>query len=161
MSKNPLPVMLFGHTRYKKSKKTLPLSRNRHVKLSWNHKNPHRQRVLDLSPPPLDDACSTYIHACSTYIHAQHTYIHAQHTYIHAQHTCIHTYLLNSCAAYICMYLCMYVCYMFDIGGFWSHKIQISCLDQKVCPNLSFCKCFEAFWRAWSKLNFLSFWRPV
>ena len=41
--------------------------------------------VLDLSPPPLDDACSTYIHACSTYIHAQHTYIHAQHTYIHAQ----------------------------------------------------------------------------
>ena len=102
--------MLFGHTRYKKSKKTLPLSRNRHVKLSWNRKNPHRQRVLDLSPPPLDDACSTYIHACSTYIHAQHTYIHAQHTYIHAQHTCIHTYLLNSCAAYICMYLCMYAC---------------------------------------------------
>ena len=102
--------MLFGHTRYKKSKKTLPLSRNRHVKLSWNRKNPHRQRVLDLSPPPLDDACSTYIHACSTYIHAQHTYIHAQHTYIHAQHTCIHTYLLNSCAAYICMSLCMYVC---------------------------------------------------
>ena len=102
--------MLFGHTRYKKSKKTLPLSRNRHVKLSWNHKNPHRQRVLDLSPPPLDDACSTYIHACSTYIHAQHTYIHAQHTYIHAQHTCIHTYLLNSCAAYICIYVSMYVC---------------------------------------------------
>ena len=36
-------------------------------------------------------------------------------------------------------------------------KTQISCLDQKVCPNLGFCKCFEAFWRACSKLGFLSF----
>ena len=36
-------------------------------------------------------------------------------------------------------------------------KTQISCLDQKVCPNLGFCKCFEAFWRACSKLDFLSF----
>ena len=50
---------------------------------------------------------------------------------------------------------------LFGIGGFWSPKIQISCLDQKVCPNLSFCKCFEAFWRAWSKLDFFSFWRSV
>ena len=33
-------------------------------------------------------------------------------------------------------------------------KTQISCLDQKVCPNLGFCKCFEAFWRACSKLDF-------
>ena len=71
---------------------------------------------------------------------------------------------------YVCMYVCMlkdiHTCihihtYMYGIGGFWSPKIQISCLDQKVCPNLSFCNCFEAFWRACSKLDFLSFWRPV
>ena len=132
MSKNPLPVMLFGHTRYKKSKKTLPLSRNRHVKLSWNRKNPHRQRVLDLSPPPLDDACSTYIHACSTYIHAQHTYIHAQHTYIHTCSTYMHTYIptqlmrgihmyvsmyvcLRCLSMYVCLQACMYVCLRLEI----------------------------------------------
>ena len=44
MSKNPLACHAFWITRYKKSKKTLPLSRNRHVKLTWNRKNPHRQK---------------------------------------------------------------------------------------------------------------------
>merc|ERR1712217_126387 len=98
--------MLFGHTRYKKSKKTLPLSRNRHVKLSWNRKNPHRQRVLDLSPPPLYDACSTYIHACSTYIHAQHTYIH---TYI-LKHTYVCIVCMSEVSKHVCMSPSMYVC---------------------------------------------------
>ena len=40
-------------------------------------------------------------------------------------------------------------------------KKQISCLNQKVYPNLSFCKCFEAFWRAYSKLDFSTFQKPV
>ena len=89
--KTPLPVMLFWHTRFKNQRKRYP--RRGIVILSWVGiaKTLTGNGVLDLSPSPLDDACSTYMHTCSTYMHAQHTYIHAQHTYIHAQHTCIHT----------------------------------------------------------------------
>ena len=128
MSKNNLPVMLFWHTRYKNQRKRYPCRGI--VMLSWVGiaKTLTGRGVLDLSPPPLDDACSTYIHACSTYIHAQHTYIHAQHTYIHAQHTYMHA------QAYICMYLCMYVyvcmyvCMYAKHAGIW--KLKKSSFDQ-------------------------------
>ena len=40
-------------------------------------------------------------------------------------------------------------------------KNQISCLNQKVCSNLSFCKCFGSLWRAYSKLDFSNFQKPV
>ena len=113
MSKNPLPVMLFGHTRYKKLKKTLPLSRNRHVKLSWNRKNPHRQRGFGRVSSSLGrcmlniHTCMLNIHTCSTYIHTCSTYIH---TYMLNIHAYIHTYSTHARHTYVCIYVCMYAC---------------------------------------------------
>ena len=105
--------MLFGHTRYKKLKKTLPLSRNRHVKLSWNRKNPHRQRGFGPVSSSLGrcmlniHTCMLNIHTCSTYIHTCSTYIHTCSTYMH---TYIPTQLMRGIHMYVSMYVCMHVC---------------------------------------------------
>ena len=124
MSKNPLPVMLFGHTRYKKLKKTLPLSRNRHVKLSWNRKNPHRQRGFGPVSSSLG-RCMLNIHAYVLNIHACSTYIH---TYMLNIHAYIHTYSTHARHTYVSMYVCMYaklVCmYVRASGSTPPHKSQ-------------------------------------
>ena len=124
MFKNTLACRSFLTYTLQKLKKTLPLSRNRHVKLSWNRKNPHRQRgfghvssslgrcMLNIHAYVLNiHACSTYIHTCSTYIH----------TYMLNIHTCMlrHTYVcIYVCMCmYVCMSVCMYVCMSVCMGG--------------------------------------------
>ena len=80
MFKNTLACRSFLTYMLQKSKKTLPLSRNRYIKLSWNRKNLDRQRgfgpvssslgrcMLNIHAYVLNiHACSTYIHTCSTF----------------------------------------------------------------------------------------------
>ena len=123
--KTPLPVMLFWHTRFKNQRKRYP--RQGIVILRWVGiaKTLTGNGVLDLSPSPLDDACSTYMHTCSTYMHAQHICIHTYSTYMH---TYIPTQLMRGIHMYLCMYVCMYaklVCmYVRASGSTPPHKSQ-------------------------------------
>ena len=118
MSKNPLACHAFLTYTLQKSKKTLPLSRNRHVKLSWNRKNPHRQRGFGPVSSSLGrcmlniHAYVLNIHACSTYIHTYMLNIHAYiHTYsTHARHT------VSNIRMHVCMYVCMLSLYVCMLG---------------------------------------------
>ena len=153
MFKNTLACRSFLTYMLQKSKKTLPLSRNRYIKLSWNRKNLDRQRGFGPVSSSLGrcmlniHAYVLNIHACSTYMH---TYMLNIHAYIHTYSThARHTYVF----IYVCMYLCnvMYVCilvliqylalYLFEIfKNRWVPLVSVDRELQKPSQAEGFCR---------------------
>ena len=112
MFKNTLACRSFLTYMLQKSKKTLPLSRNRYIKLSWNRKNLDRQRGFGPVSSSLG-RCMLNIHAYVLNIHACSTYMH---TYMLNIHAYIHTYSTHARHTYVSMYVCMLSLYVCMLG---------------------------------------------
>ena len=112
MFKNTLACHALLTYTLQKSKKTLPLSRNRYIKLSWNRKNLDRQRGFGPVSSSLG-RCMLNIHAYVLNIHACSTYMH---TYMLNIHAYIHTYSTHARHTYVSMYVCMLSLYVCMLG---------------------------------------------
>ena len=115
---------------------------HRHVKLSWNRKNPHRQRGFGRVSSSLG-RCMLNIHTCMLNIHTCSTYIHTCSTYIH---TCsgIHMYVSYVClrclSMYVCLQACMYV---------WDRKSSSQGWVRFLTENLQYWTFYSIFWDLW------------